>query len=224
NYSLLRDNLELLESFEIEILSGNLYTNDIYGFRKWIADNYNKSLNIETTVYEGMENGRSLESAISTLIVHLNRYAKSYSKSAIYNSPFSTQEEFIYLIVLKAFGDMTKMEIIKKNIHEKPIGMQIISRLIKNGWVKQHDSSTDKRSKIIQITQHGLDVLNNQMEKIRQATHIITGDLNQNEKIELLRLLRKLEDFHKPIFNQNIDSANLLQIVNSQHFNENNLN
>ncbi len=224
NYSLLKDNLELLESFEIETIAGNVYTNDINGFRKWISDNYKKQLNLDAAIYEGQENGRSLESAIATMIVHLNRYAKSYSKSAIYNSPFSTQEEFIYLIVLKAFGDMTKMEIIKRNIHEKPIGIQIINRLIKNGWVEQHDSEVDKRSKIIHITQKGHEVLNNQMDKIRQATQIVMGDLNQTEKVELLRLLKKLEDFHNPIFNKNIESEDLLHHVNSVYFNGNNLN
>jgi hypothetical protein len=57
---------------------------------------------------------RTPESAISTLLVHLNRYAKTYSKSAIMDSEFSTQEDFIYLINLKAFGEMTKMALIKK--------------------------------------------------------------------------------------------------------------
>src|SRR5690554_5295977 len=91
----------------------------------------------EEPYWEGKEKGRSPESVINTLIVHMNRYAKSYSKSAIYDSEFSTQEDFIYLINLKAFGAMTKMELIKKNIQEKPVGMQIINRLIENGWVDQ---------------------------------------------------------------------------------------
>jgi hypothetical protein len=33
----------------------------------------------------------------------MNRYAKAYSKSAIHGSEFSTQEDFVYLINLKAF-------------------------------------------------------------------------------------------------------------------------
>lgn len=224
NYNLIKDNIELLENFEIENSIGDLYSNDINGFRKWISDNYKNKMGLEITTYEGMEKGRSLESAISTMIVHLNRYAKSYSKSAIHDSPFSTQEEFIYLINLKAFGAMTKMELIKKNIQEKPVGIKIINRLIKNNWVIQQDSKTDKRSKIIEITETGLKVLENQMDKIRQATLIVTGDLNHNEKLELLRLLKKLEDFHQNIFSQNIDSPDLLQYVNNVYLKGNNLN
>src|SRR5690606_39709334 len=76
------------------------------------------------------DKGRSAESVINTLIVHMNRYAKSYSKSAIYGSDFSTQEEFIFLINLKAFGAMSKMELIKKNIRseERRVGKERRSR------------------------------------------------------------------------------------------------
>ena len=224
NYILIKDSLQLLEEFEVEINRRDNYSNDINGFRKWISDGYKNEINLDSTVYEGKESGRSLESVISTLIVHLNRYAKSYSKSAIHDSPFSTQEDFIYLINLKAFGDMTKMDLIKRNIQEKPVGIQIINRLIKNGWVKQENSLTDKRSKIIQITKNGIEVLDRQMDKIRQATQIVTGDLSQVEKIELIRLLKKLEDFHQPIFSKNIESSELLQHVNTVYLTEKNLN
>jgi len=143
----------------------------------------------------------------------MNRYAKTYSKSAIHYSAFSTQEEFIYLINLKAFGGMTKMELIKKNIQEKPAGIQIINRLIQQGWVKQSVSQTDKRSKIIEITTQGLDALDAQMDKIRRATQLVAGNLTHHEKMKLIELLNKLNEFHHPIFTQNIDSSELLDKV-----------
>src|SRR5690606_34044735 len=140
-------------------------------------------------------------------------YAKNYSKSAIFGSEFSTQEDFIYLINLKAHGQMTKMELIKKNVHEKPAGMQTINRLISQGWVNQTASETDKRSKILTISSKGIAVLENQMDKIRKASDIVTGDLTHTEKMELIRLLNKLNDFHQPIYDQNIEPENLLHEV-----------
>ena len=140
----------------------------------------------------------------------MNRYAKSYSKSAIYNSDFSTQEDFIYLINLKAFGEMSKMDLIKKNVQEKSVGMNIINRLVHKGWVQQRDSESDKRSKVISISENGLEALENQMDKIRQATSIVTGNLTHIEKMELIRLLHKLNDFHQPIYDENIESEHLL--------------
>lgn len=211
NYLIIKDTIDLLERFEKEVQqeAGNTYT--IKDFTYWIADTVNTEnrLAIEPD-WEGKEKGRSPESVISTLIVHLNRYAKLYSKAAMHNSNFSTQEEFIYLINLKAKGAMSKMELIKINIQEKPAGMQIINRLLKHGWVKQTASETDKRSKIISITRKGLQILDEQMDKIRQATQIVTGDLTYNEKMELIKLLSKLKDFHQSVFLQNTDSSQLL--------------
>ncbi|ACU04299.1 MULTISPECIES: MarR family winged helix-turn-helix transcriptional regulator [Pedobacter] len=212
-YDILKNVIHLLEEFESENFSGKTYPNDIEGFKRWVVVNY-KSAEIDNEPnWEGKEKGRSAESVINTLIVHLNRYAKSYSKSAISGSNFSTQEEFIYLINLKAFGEMTKMDLIKKNVHEKPAGMQIINRLIAQGWVDQTDSETDKRSKVLKISNEGIKVLENQMGKIRKATEVVTGDLTRKEKMELIRLLNKLNDFHQPIYDKNIEPEYLLNEV-----------
>lgn len=209
-YDILKKVINLLEEFEADIFLGRTYPNDIEGFKRWIVANYEGDLLNNEPNWEGKENGRSPESVINTLIVHMNRYAKSYSKSALFGSDFSTQEDFIYLINLKAFGEMTKMDLIKKNVHEKPAGMQVINRLIAQGWVNQTDSDTDKRSKLLKISNTGLQVLENQMDKIRKATEIVTGDLTRSEKMELIRLLNKLNDFHQPIYDKNIEPEHLL--------------
>lgn len=209
NYGLIKDVLDLVQEFEIETNNNNHFETSVEGFKNWISTNNNTIVNEPN--WEGKENGRSAESVINTLIVHMNRYAKSYSKSAIVGSDFSTQEDFIYLINLKAFGEMSKMDLIKKNVHEKPVGMQIINRLINQGWIEQRNSKTDKRSKVISISETGLQALGNQMDKIRQATSIVTGNLSQKEKMELIRLLNKLDDFHQEIYDKNIDTENLLE-------------
>ena len=209
NYRLVKDVIDLVEQFDTQNEGSKSYETSVEGFKDWISST-TKTISFELD-WEGKENGRSAESVINTLIVHLNRYAKSYSKSAIFGSNFSTQEDFIYLINLKAFGEMSKMDLIKKNVHEKPVGMQIINRLINQGWIEQRNSKTDKRSKVISISETGLQALGNQMDKIRQATSIVTGNLSQNEKMELIRLLNKLNDFHQQIYDRNIDTENLLE-------------
>lgn len=215
SYTLIKDVIGLIEQFEDERSKEKTHTRDIESFKRWIAGQAESQVSTTEPNWEGKENGRSPESVINTLIVHMNRYARTYSKSVIHDSEFSTQEDFIYLINLKAFGRMTKMELIKKNVQEKPVGMQIINRLIRHGWVAQEDSETDKRSKIIQITEAGLTQLHRHMDRIRLATEIVTGTLTHQEKMELIRLLDKLDRFHKPIFLENIDSANLLACVSS---------
>lgn len=215
NYVLLKDLMDLLSEFESN--NNNDFSNDINGFKQWIYDQKSIENAIEDLDWNGKSDGRSAESMIATSLVHLNRYAKNYSKAAIQDSEFSTQDEFVYLIQLKSLGAMTKMELIKRNVQEKTVGMQIINRLIHHGWVVQRDSETDKRSKIISITKKGLTELNAHMDKIRLATNIVCGNLSSFEKKELLSLLSKLDHFHQNIFHAPVANQNLLMFVNENY-------
>lgn len=223
NFDLVKDTVALLEEFNLNNANSD-YPSSIEGFKAWIFNQESKKQSTEDndTDWEGKENGRTAESAISTLLVHLNRYAKTYSKSAISNSDFSTQEDFIYLIALKSFGTMSKIDLIKKNIHDKPVGNLVINRLLKQEWIEQNDSAQDRRIKLIHITEKGLKALENQMEKIRQATKIVSGNLTHSEKIDLIRILKKLDHFHHPIYNKNIDSKDLINTVYKDFSFENN--
>ncbi len=223
DFSLIKDAVTLLEEFNLNN-KNSAYSSDISGFKAWIFDcetrkNQHQSF---VTDWDGKKNGRTAESAISTLLVHLNRYAKTYSKSAISDSAFATQEDFIYLINLKSFGAMSKIDLIKKNIHDKPVGNLIINRLLKQEWIEQNDSTSDKRIKVIQITDRGINALESQMNKIRQATQIVSGNLNHSEKMDLIRILNKLNEFHHPIYIKNIDSKDLLKTVYRDFSIENN--
>lgn len=213
NYELIKEVIDLMEKFDITA-DPRSYPKDITGFKCWIFDQEREAYDAQNEAHwEGKENGRSPESEINTLIVHMNRYAKTYSKSAIYDTAFNTQEEFIYLIVLKALGAMTKTELIKKNLQEKPVGMQIINRLISQGWVVQNGSLEDKRSKVISITAQGIQTLETSMGKIRKATRIVTGNLSGGEKMQLIKLLQKLDRFHQSIYAQNIDPSELVNVA-----------
>lgn len=217
NYQLIYEAVSLIEEFEKDQGKDQLSATDLNGFKRWIIDEFRDEFDQDEPHWVGKEKGRSPESVINTLIVHLSRYAKAYSKSAIHDSDFSTQEDFIFLITLKAFGGMTKMELIKQNVQEKPAGMLIINRLIKKGWVDQKDSKEDKRSKIVSISEEGRKALQAHMDKIRMATEIVTGNLSYEEKMELIRLLQKLDEFHQPIYDENLATADLLETVQKKY-------
>lgn len=95
--------------------------------------------------------------------------------------------------------------------------MNIIYRLIGHGWIEQKESDTDKRSKILHLTEKGSATLDAQMDKIRKATSLVTGDLTHNGKMQLIRLLQKLEDFHLPVFYQNYHPSELLEKLSGEN-------
>src|SRR5690606_17035671 len=163
NYKLVKEIINLVEEFE-EQMPSTSYNANVEGFKQWLqAGKSGLIAHPEEPYWEGKENGRSPESTINTLIVHMNRYAKTYSRSAISDSDFSTQEDFIYLITLKSFGAMGKMELSKRNIQNIPAGMKVIDRLREKSCIEQQTSETDRRSKITKTTDLGREALDRQM-------------------------------------------------------------
>lgn len=210
SYQIIKDAIYLIEQFELENSKTTQYPKDIKGFKKWMVNSF-KNESSEQPEWEGKMMGRSAESVVATLVVHMNRYAKNYFRAALLGSDFSSQDDVIYLIVLRFSAPLTKMELIKKNVHDKPAGMQIINRLIAKGWAAQKDSETDKRSKLISITPKGLQALDEVMAQVRQATDIVSGKLTQTEKMQLISILNKLNNFHQEIYDKNYDVAELLE-------------
>jgi len=194
-YNLVNELLSLVKTYENDSLNPS---EDLNAFRRWLneRDPGKATFKKQSPVWKGKASGRSADSVINTSLVHLYRYAKMHAKAAIAGSAFSTPDEFIYLITLTSAGEMSKTELIKQNIHDKPAGTLIIKRLFDKGLIVQKSSGIDKRSTIVQITEKGNDELKQSMDKIRLASANVTTPLSGNEKIELIALLGKLEDFH----------------------------
>ncbi|AMP98076.1 hypothetical protein AY601_1149 [Pedobacter cryoconitis] len=195
-YDLISEVIGLIKIYEKET---DHKSQDGHLFAQWMNEHYKKNDHqiISEPEWEGKSNGRSADSVINTSLVHLYRYAKLNAKAAIANTSFSTPDEFIYLISLVSLGSMTKTALIKLNVHEKSAGMQIVNRLINNGLVEQASLDSDKRNRMIHITSKGTQVLNDSMQNIKKASSDVTEPLSHLEKLELIRLMTKLESFHE---------------------------
>ncbi|WP_162073859.1 MarR family winged helix-turn-helix transcriptional regulator [Chryseobacterium fistulae] len=212
NFDLIKAVVELVQQFMEQNEGKSLYTNDLQGFTEWINASCKNNPESEDPSWIGKESGRSSDSIINTLLIRMGRYAKTYSRS-IGNSVFSSQDDFIYLIGLKTMGAMTKMELIRHNVHEKSSGILIINRLIRHGWAEQAVSEKDKRTKYIQITEKGLAVLDEHMDEIRRASKIVVGNLAHSEQMLLITILSKLDEFHDSFYRMNLENNDLLDVV-----------
>ncbi|UWX62641.1 MarR family winged helix-turn-helix transcriptional regulator [Chryseobacterium oranimense] len=117
------------------------------------------------------------------------------------------------MISLKTMGAMTKMQLIRRNVHEKSSGILIINRLIRNGWAVQTITEKDKRTKHIHITEKGLAILDEHMDEIRKASKVVVGNLTHSEQMLLIILLSKLDEFHDYYFRMNLETRDLLDNV-----------
>lgn len=137
-----------------------------------------------------------LDNNIGRLFVYMSRYAKSYIKKALEDTPLVTAEDFTALAILLTHDHLSKTELISHNLQEKTSGTEVIRRLIAGGMVSQWDDLKDKRSKQVAITEKGKQLLYQVFVDMNYVGKMITGKLTLSEKLTLQYLLQKLENFH----------------------------
>lgn len=144
--------------------------------------------------------GHSLEAEIAAYIGRMGRYANTYIKKTLEGLPFSTDMEFTFTAILDRAGQVGKTDLIRKMAYDKSSGMGVIKRLLLNGIIEEFPNPDDKRGKLLRLTKKGKENVQRAYEKVPRAAHLVSRNLEQEEKQNLLRLLKKLDDFHYPIY------------------------
>ncbi|WP_069658600.1 MarR family winged helix-turn-helix transcriptional regulator [Arcticibacter eurypsychrophilus] len=199
SYLLLQKLIVRVEEFETEN-KDTLKSDDIQLFANWLHLKLVKEDSAIEPVWEGKIEGRTADSILNSLLLHLSRYAKHYSKMAIQGSPFRTIDEVIFLLNLLHSGPMGKVQLVDLNVLDKTTGIQIINRLLQQNFIEEYINEQDRRAKIIRITQYGSKALTEVMAKVRKASQIVSGNISNMEKFELITLLQKLDLHHKSTF------------------------
>lgn len=188
-YQLLQNLLPYLEEYE----RTNAKNADPQHFAVWLTRQTTDSV---PTKQEGHAQ-ESPEVNISRLVVYMTRYAKQYARKALEGSPLSSMDEYVYLIATQQLGPLSKTELIHISRHEKPTGMDIIRRLINLGLIQQTNDPEDRRSKRLAVTPAGEALIRQLDTRMTLVSHIVAGNLNKSERLQLLQLLEKLETFHQ---------------------------
>ena len=201
SYELVHQLLNLVEQFEQESKRKELSLNDFSGFlinHLEQSDTSSSSLDLRfgEKELETQELAYQIDNAIGRLFVYMSRYAKSYIKKTLEDTPLQSPEDFTALAILLTHESLSKGELISKNIQEKTSGTEVIRRLLANGLVKQWDDQMDKRSKRISITESGKELLHKIFDDMNYVGKMVTGNLSFSEKLKLQYLLQKLEAFH----------------------------
>lgn len=181
-------------------------------FRLWLNDKKYREES-PTKLFKNEEHEVSFtENEICKQVLLLGRYSKQLIRKGLGDFPELANEEFTYLYRLKDEPNLTKIQLIERNGHEKQTGTQIIKRLLEYELVEEKNDSEDKRSKRLNITEKGKDYFHRSVEKVNITSKILSGKLQEKEKSELLELLKKLNDFHATIYSQyknfNIEELN----------------
>jgi MarR family transcriptional regulator, lower aerobic nicotinate degradation pathway regulator len=203
DYSFLKQLIALAEEYEQQ--TGNNKP-EFAAFRSWLQGEELPVVDTTRTVPEGYGEGH-MPGMIARMIVFMYRYAKLYIKKALEGLELQSIEEFGYMTILIQFQPLTKTALIQKNIHEKPTGMEIIKRLVKLGYIEEKQHGEDKRSKNLFVTEKGRTMMAGLYKNMDKVSRLILGDLNVAEQWQLFTVLKRLDNFHKPIFLDNLQKV-----------------
>lgn len=198
DFDLLTDVIEAYKQFQLSLPPGKKST--LLDFGVWVnTEDYSKRKPVDYghTEIIGRDN---IDVELGKLIIYLNRYARLIIKKGLADFPELISEDFTYLYILVTAESMTKIQLIEKNVHEKPSGLEVIKRLLKHGLIAERNDENDKRSKRVFLTDKGKATFFHSLETMSKVSAIIAGTLILEEKQQLFTLLKKLEDFHNPIF------------------------
>lgn len=200
-YLLIKTLIDKVAEYESHSKAENL---DLQGFTEFLKaenDHFPSKRKLGGHHEKGIQKkGERQETSIAILVTFIHRYAKLYSRKIFLNSKISSLDDFSYLIVLVTHDSLSKTELIRKNVHEKASGMEIIRRLITDKLVKQTDDQEDKRSKRISITAAGRTAVFQVLQQLEEMGTLMTRNISEHEKESLHKILVKLDKFHYDIY------------------------
>lgn len=168
----------------------------------------------ETVTTENWKNfnRKTLLEMTTAYIGKMSRYVDNYCRKNLPQTALGSVEEFTYLIVLLEHHQLPKSELIKKNNHAITTGTDIIARLLKKDYVKQLPNSEDRRSVIVEITNQGRGAIFSSSDTLNQLSTIAAGVLSNQELLQLLGMLKKLDAFHERIHEEhkNLDLSEII--------------
>ena len=209
SYNLVHQLLYLVEEFEKENKGKELGLSDFSGcLINHLSNSSQPVTNLDVRFgnqeAKTQELAYQIDKAIGRLLVYMSRYAKSYIKKTLEGTPLQSQDDFTCLAILLTHENLSKSDLIKRNMQEKTSGAEVIRRLLAAGLVKQWDDTIDKRSVRISITESGKELLHRVLDDMNHVGKMITGNLSYSEKLEFHHLLQKLEAFHFKLHDEKI--------------------
>ena len=96
------------------------------------------------------------------------------------------------LMMLDGHGQQRKTDLIANNHMEMSSGIEIIRRLLKNGWISEEWNPEDRRSKYVSISAAGKRLIGEWQLQVDEFYHSFCSELDERQKADVVRSLELL--------------------------------
>lgn len=202
NVKILRQVLDWMEDYEAEI--GSLERLSKAEFAHWLLK--------ETDDLGEPADEMFTEMYIATYLGYMQKFTSYYARRLFRNSAIYSMDDYAFLVSLYPHNELKKTDLIQANAMEKSSGTEIIKRMLKRGQLEEYPHPEDGRARMVALTDQGRKDLESIQPSMQRLTRLTSGNLEFSEKVDLLQLLKKLNYFHREVFEE-ADEASLKNIL-----------
>jgi len=123
----------------------------------------------------------------------INKLNIIFAAKALEGTGVDQLEEFGMLLTVRRLKTPRKTEIIYANIFELSSGTDMLNRLRKKGFVKEHADKEDGRSKRISLTSSGEKVIDTCARQMMKCAGMMLADMNEDDIRLCTQLLKNVE-------------------------------
>ena len=148
-----------------------------------------------------------LNEDLMSALGELAQFSKHYIKKVIKDTPLSSQNDLVVMIVLYYRGGMRKSELVNDALLDMSSGIEVIKRLLKKGLVEEYVDLKDKRARQVALSKEGNGMFKKMFPELTKIGQIVGGNLSIQEKRTVAPILKKLVHFHRPVFTEDNDQS-----------------
>jgi DNA-binding MarR family transcriptional regulator len=119
-----------------------------------------------------------------------------YMRIALKETPMPSIESLMICSALNNLGESRKSDVINYAMLEISTGTDIVNRLIKKGFILQRTDISDKRSRLLTLSDQGRAALFQSYQKAGIAREILLAGLTEDDKKLVAHILNPVQEKH----------------------------
>lgn len=140
---------------------------------------------------------------IGKLIGRLGAILTTYFKLALKEGDEVELDVFYCLNMIFHQGEARKIDVISYNFFEQTTGIDLLNRLKKADYISERTDPSDKRAKLVQLTDTGKQLLFSLYQRLYFPAYLLFGDMSKVDIQLMVSLLGPIETKHGKILVDN---------------------
>jgi DNA-binding MarR family transcriptional regulator len=129
------------------------------------------------------------------LVWRLGKFIRYYTRPVLLENGLASQDDFAILAHVDYRKSCSKSEAIDANLIEPSTGIEIIKRLVNQGFISEKVNKEDKRQKLISLTKKGKEKLYKIYVGFSEIQDVM-AEMNVEQRELLISTLQTLDAFH----------------------------